>query len=295
MKTKLTYALITACLLIAASTRALAQDQILYKGDTLDGKSISVGSWGSGECEDIAKSGYTGTHSLKITARSLFEGGRIDFIQPVDLTAHFKNPNAYLQLITKMTLDATGVDDPYLDGFAPAPSTSPSKTPVSRLRVVMKIDGGPMVECQADLAGFKVSDDGWMTLSFPFSAFKGKKDRPAYKISRIVISADGNEPFYVGQIQIVTDTTEITADPGLDQFVAANDDVMFRPASEGGAASMRYAWDFDDKDGLQEDALGEVVYHKYRKPGKYTVTLTVSDAFGIKKPVTKTVKIEVFD
>lgn len=288
--------MITTCLLIAASTGAVAQDQILYQGDALDGKSITVGSWGSGQCEDIAKSGYTGSHSLKITARSLFEGGRIDFVQPVDLTQHFKNPNAYLQLITKMSLDATGVDDPLLDGFAPdAGSSSPSKTPVSRVRVVMKIDGGPMVECQADLAGFKVADDGWMTLSFPFSAFKGKKDRPAYKISRIVISADGNEPFYVGQIQIVTDTTEITADPGLDQFVAANDDVMFRPSSEGGAASMRYAWDFDDKDGLQEDAIGEVVYHKYRKPGKYTVTLTVSDAFGIKESVTKTLKIEVFD
>ncbi len=174
--------MITTCLLIAASTGAVAQDQILYQGDALDGKSITVGSWGSGQCEDIAKSGYTGSHSLKITARSLFEGGRIDFMQPVDLTQHFKNPNAYLQLITKMSLDATGVDDPLLDGFAPdTGSSSPSKTPVSRVRVVMKIDGGPMVECQADLAGYKVSDDGWMKLSFPFPAFKGKKGSREYQ------------------------------------------------------------------------------------------------------------------
>ncbi len=274
----------------------MAQDQVLYKGQPIDGSSIAVGSWGSGRCEDVAKSGYSGTHSLKIIARSLYEGGRLDFASAVDLTKHFKNPNAYIQLMAKMQLDDANEIDPLLsDYYDPSATSAPAGTPVSRVRLVMKLDGGPAIECQVDVTGLKVGDDGWTAISFPLAAFKGKQERAEYKIKRLVISGDGSEPFYVGQIHIVTDTKPIIIDPGLDQFVAANDDVMFRPHSDGGAAALRYAWDFDSTDGIQEDAIGEVVYHKYPKSGVHTVTVTVSDVFGIKKPVSKTVKIEVFD
>ncbi len=297
MKTKnIRVLLVAAGLLIAVSTGALAQDQILYKGDPIDSKTIAIGSWGSGFCEDISKSGYTGTHSLKITARSLYEGGRIDFLTPVDLTRHFANPNAYIQFVAKMQLDATNEEDPYLEGFFPAEDTSAAaKTRVRRLKLTMWFEAGPAVECQVDISGFKVADDGWMRISFPLSKLKTKREMSAYKVKRLVISGDGSEPFYIGQIQIVTDTKPITADAGLPQYVAANDDILFRPHSDGGAAALRYAWDFDSSDGIQEDTLGEVVYHRYRKAGKYTVTLTVSDVFGIKKPVTSTVVIDVFD
>lgn len=289
---------IAACLLIMLSAAGIAQDQILYKGQPIDGSSIMVGSWGSGQCEDTAKSGYSGSHSLKITARSLFEGGRIDFASPVDISKHFKNPNAYVQLMTKMQLDATNVEDPLLEGFFPVDSystASGTRTPVSRVRLVLKPETGPSAECQVDVTGLKIGDDGWTAISFPLSALKGKQERADYKIKRLVISGDGSEPFYIGQIHIVTDTKPISADPGLDQFVASNDDVMFRPHADGGAAALRYAWDFDSRDGIQEDALGEIVYHKYQKAGDYTVTLTVSDVFGIKTSVSKTLKIEVFD
>ena len=288
-------------MLIAASVPALAQDQILYKGDPVDGKYISVGSWGSGSAEDVAKSGYSGSRSLKITARSLFEGGRIDFIEPVDLSRHFANPNAYFQLLAKMQLDEDLGSDPLLEGFFPAEaygevgSVAGTGSPVTRVRLVLMFDAGAASECQADVSGFRLGDDGWLALSFPMSALKGKTARTEYKLKRIIISGDGSEPFYIGQIQIVTDTKPITADAGLDQFVAANDDIMFRAVGDGGAAALRYAWDFDSKDGIQTDALGEVVYHKYRKAGDYTITLTVSDIFKIKEPVTRTVKAQVFD
>jgi hypothetical protein len=297
VKTKYTQVLlIAACLLIAASAAGMAQDQVLYKGQPIDGSSMAVGSWGSGRCEDVAKSGYTGTHSLKITARSLYEGGRLDFAPALDLTKHFKNPNAYIQLIAKMQLDTTNEEDPLLsDYYDPSAASALVGTPVSRVRLVMKLETGPAFECQVDVTGLKVGDDGWTAISFPLSAFKGKQERAEYRIKRLVISGDGSEPFYVGQIHIITDTKPIIIDPGLGQFVAANDDVMFRPHSDGGAAALRYAWDFDSDDGIQEDAIGEVVYHKYRKAGDYTVTLTASDVFGIKKSVAMTVKIEVFD
>lgn len=304
VKTKSIHTLIlAACLLIAATAGAVAQDLVLYKGDQVDGKILTIGSWGSGKCEDIAKSGYTGSRSLKITARSLFEGGRIDFTQPVDLTQHFAKPNTYMQLIAKMQLDATGEDDPLLDAFYdPNASSRSSRTPVSRLRLVAKFDSGPAVECQVDVSGFKVGDDGWMPISFPLAKLKGHVKRDTYKLQRLIISGDGSEPFYIGQIHIITDTKPITADAGLPQFVSANDDVLFRAHTDGGAAALRYSWDFDAKDGIQEDALGEVVYHKFRRPTsskndsnlEFKVTLTVSDVFGIKQPVTSTVMITVF-
>lgn len=305
MKTKSIHTLIAAaCLLITAAAGAAAQDLVLYKGDPVDGKNILAGSWGSGKCEDVARSGYSGTHSLKVTARSLYEGGRIDFGQPIDLTEHFAKPDTYLQIMAKMQLDATGEEDPLLDPFynPNANSGSPTRTPVSRVRLVVKYDSGPSVECQVDVSSFKIGDDGWMPISIPLSRLKGRVPRETYKVKRLILSGDGSEPFYVGQIHVITDTKPITADAGLPQFVSANDDVLFRSHAEGGASALRYAWDFDDKDGIQEDALGEVVYHKFRRPTtskndtnlEFKVTLTVSDAFGIKKPVTSTVMVTVF-
>jgi hypothetical protein len=66
----------------------------------------------------------------------------------------------------------------------------------------------------------------------------------------------------------------------------------------GGISPLQYSWDFDNSDGLQEDATGQRVVHVFRKesptlgnsdPKPYIVTLTVSDVSGAKKPERRTV------
>jgi hypothetical protein len=296
-----TLALVVGMLIVVSAGNALAQSpaKVIYSGEIIDGNRIAIGSWGSGYCEDIPKHGYSGSRSLKFTTRSLYEGGRIDFKPSLDLTEAFKQPNTYLQLVAKFREDASGIPDPLLEGFhtpSDTDTTSTAKsTPVSRVRVALKIEGAPMLELQADVASFRIGDDGWMPLSFPLSALKGKRELQQHKLSRLVIAGNGTQPFHIGEIRIVTDSKPLRVDAGMDQFVAANDDILFRPHCDGGAAALKYSWDFDSKDGIQEDAIGEIVYHKYRKPGKYTVTLTVSDVFGIKETVTKTMNVTVYD
>ncbi len=41
------------------------------------------------------------------------------------------------------------------------------------------------------------------------------------------------------------------------------------------------------------DAEGQIVKRKFRVPGEYTITLTISDAFGLKQPFQTTIKVTV--
>jgi hypothetical protein len=99
---------------------------------------------------------------------------------------------------------------------------------------------------------------------------------------------------YVGELRVVNDTTPITGEPNLRTLnLALGDEVAFSASGYGGSTILKYSWDFDDKDGIQEDAVGQSVRHKFRKPGPYTVTLTISDAYGLKKAYTTTIKATV--
>ena len=71
-----------------------------------------------------------------------------------------------------------------------------------------------------------------------------------------------------------------------------NEVVYFTGAASGGPGLV-YAWDFDDKDGIQEEAFGRDVTYRYRKAGTFKVTLTVSDPSGVRKPVTNQLTVEV--
>jgi PKD repeat protein len=69
--------------------------------------------------------------------------------------------------------------------------------------------------------------------------------------------------------------------------------VTFQARASGGATKVVYQWDFDAADGLQVDAEGRQVRFRFRKPGTFTVTLTVRDAYGLKTPYSTTLKVVV--
>ena len=97
----------------------------------------------------------------------------------------------------------------------------------------------------------------------------------------------------------VTDSDPISVEPLEEQVVAVNDRVELVASAEGGIAGLKYSWDFDKSDGIQEDALGTRVYHSYRRASPenkpYVVTLTVSDISGAKRPVMVESTVEVID
>ena len=147
------------------------------------------------------------------------------------------------------------------------------------------------------------SDDpgGYVTLAFPLSALFKKADGTmapipsgdGARLHALAIFGDKPGAFNIGEIAIITDETPISVQPLDIPPVFTDDSVPFVASGDGGASTLRYTWDFDASDGIQADAEGRSVTHVYHKAGNYTVTLTVSDVDGIKKPVTETVSFDV--
>ena len=153
--------------------------------------------------------------------------------------------------------------------------------------------------------------DAYVALSFPISALLKRGGSPSAasaappsgesaKLVQMAIFGDKYQQFYLGEITVITDDTEINVDPLDDQIISANDQVTFVGAAEGGASTLRYSWDFDASDGIQEDKVGRVVQHTFRRTAgegvasvKYKVTLTVSDHDGLKKPASSAIELDV--
>ncbi len=75
-------------------------------------------------------------------------------------------------------------------------------------------------------------------------------------------------------------TVFITANAGPDSSVAIHTPLTFDGTGSSNSDSLKYSWDFDDSNGITEDATGITPTHTFTAKGVYTVTLTVSDTSG---------------
>jgi hypothetical protein len=149
--------------------------------------------------------------------------------------------------------------------------------------------------------------DRWVTVAFPLAAITKQAKGGATptgdsaKIKQIAIFGDKYQRFYVGEINVIVDQTDINVFPLEDQVFFAQQPTVFTGNAEGGASTLHYSWDFDASDGIQEDAAGRSVVYVFPKSNTetgqktYKVTLTVSDFDGIKKPVSTTLEAVVTD
>jgi len=177
-------------------------------------------------------------------------------------------------------------------GYRTGLTTPTTVTRVMRqMRVVVVTTDGKQYEAVAPFDPPLADEEGWFPIGIALGAFKGMP--PNAQIREIRLFGDAYGVFYVGEIRVATDPTPITGDAGEEQIVAANDLVRLEARASAGITPLRYSWDFDARDGIQEDAVGRVVTTRYRRPGEYTVTLTVTDVFGLKKPFVATTKITV--
>ena len=78
-----------------------------------------------------------------------------------------------------------------------------------------------------------------------------------------------------------------------DKTVPRGDKYRYTTSAFGGKTPLVYQWDFDASDGLQDEAEGKSVVHAFQKAGNYTVTVTVNDLYGTKKPVVTRFKVHV--
>ena len=160
-------------------------------------------------------------------------------------------------------------------------------------------------ECYLPVAQAKADKSGWKSIGIPLKAISGF-EKTNKIVKEVAFAADTLATFYIGGVTMVQDSTPIEGNVyarirgvqnGYSAIqvanVALNDTVEFRAAGSAGASILSYEWDFDASDGVQTDAVGQAVKCTFHKPGTFTVTLTISDKYGMKKSTRKAVVITV--
>lgn len=164
---------------------------------------------------------------------------------------------------------------------------------LKNLRVIITTTDGKRSEVYLPLETSSASERNWRLVAIPLQAINGLSDSNK-AIESVSFSGDATSTFYVGEVRVINDSTPITGDTTFhDLNLALGDEIDFVGMGYGGASVLKYQWDFDQKDGMQVDAEGQSVRRKFRKPGKFVVTLTIVDVFGLKKPHRTTVNVTV--
>lgn len=306
-----------ASLVITSNVRAAdgAQQDLsrlaipIFRGDLGPDANVSVSGWGSGSGEaarDVPA--LVGTSAIKATTMGMYQGVRLDFKRPIDLTDAFRSTKTYMRFQVRFTgagASTTGFSE---GGFQPVTRAA---SPFQKMRFLLVMEDGSQYELVRPVEVPPSDDpDQWVPMAFPLNAVA--KQLPAGKtltgagarLKQIAVFGDKYETFYIGEANVLVDETELSVAPLDDQIIFALQPITFVGSADGGASTVRFSWDFDARDGIQEDAVGRTVTYAFPRSGqqnnqqsgkKYTITLTVSDVDGMKKPVSTTLEVEVTD
>jgi hypothetical protein len=285
-----------ALAVLAVSAAARQKDVVsffLYRGENEAGSGMRLASWGSGKAEFSRDAVLNGDSSIRVTTHGLYQGARFDLKNPVDLSAAFQNKKTYLRLMVRFP----GASGSAFD-FNSLQTNTVATSPFDRMRFLAIMGDGKQYELIRPVDMPPSEDvDAYVPLAFPLSALaKAAKQVPSgegAKLKSLVIAGDKYAQFNVGEVSVITDDTEISPAPLDDQIAFINADLLFTGSAEGGASTLKFSWDWDDKDGIQEDATGRMANHTFKKAGKYTVTLTVSDIDGVKKSQSTRLELDV--
>ena len=163
----------------------------------------------------------------------------------------------------------------------------------STMRVIVSTTDGKKSEAYVPISTSSSGERGWKSVAIPLQSISGF-DRTNKMVESIGFSGDVTTTFYVGDLRVVNDSTPLRVDANARTLnLALGDEFVFIANGSGGASILKYTWDFDDKDGIDIDAEGQVVRRKFRKAGTYTITLTVTDFFGLKPPFSTTLTAKV--
>ncbi|UCH36599.1 MAG: PKD domain-containing protein [Armatimonadota bacterium] len=86
-------------LLAVSGIATAAQETLIYTGDVKTAPvPLALGSWGSGSLQEVTDVRYQGASALKLVSHGDFQGGRIDFATPIDISGYAGQPNAYIEM-----------------------------------------------------------------------------------------------------------------------------------------------------------------------------------------------------
>lgn len=190
-------------------------------------------------------------------------------------------------------------------GFPGAPGATGGGAAAEQLRpdteyvkVQLKCEEGTFTATDFPNLMLPSAQDGWYSVAIPFVKFNGLDKVDTAKIQEIRVFGNYKDTFWIGEIRTTVDDEPINADPVDDEERSVGELIEFRAQATGGLSPLQYVWDFDKSDGLQEDAIGQVVHKAFFKPSPdapgrpgepqpYLVTLTVRDLSGAKRSVRK--------
>lgn len=309
-------------ILLALSAQfAFAAGTVIYAPtrSTAD-QGIALKSWGSGTISETDEVIFEGTKSIRVSSRNFFQGGRVIFTEPKALANEFESADNLLMFRFRSASATTvspgggpgggegqegggpgrpgggGPGRPGGSGVGsvgggPAGGGTAVAASLKNVRIVLTTSDGLKSEVYVKVP--TGSDAAWKPLGIPLKAIGGFA-RTNKQVTEIAMSGDAVSSFYLGDIRIMNDSTPISGDLNHYELnLALNDEIEFTAMGYGGATPLKYAWDFDKTDGVQADSEGATVKRRFRKPGKYTVTVTIQDLYGLKKAYTRECKVTV--
>lgn len=304
----------------------------IYRGDPKTISGITPRAWGSGVVTEDPSMRISGTSSVKIVTHGLYQGGSLVFGTPVNLNPYVGNKDAYLQFSVAVIANSktAGGGGSGMMGMMSGPpgasmggargsgrsgggAMSMMSGPggsmgggrggaggavaaqkvrdIENLRVQMINTAGKATEFLLPMEYASTSStSNWKTLSIPVAATGLKAG--AAEIKEIRLFGDAPGTMNVGEIRTTVDATPINVDNMQRQTVGRNERRIYRVKATSGSVPLKVSWDFDASDGIQEEKAGRAVQHVYRKSGDYKVTVTVTDAYGLRAP--KTITFPVF-
>lgn len=185
-----------------------------------------------------------------------------------------------------------GVGPGYTPGLGP---DQPLLPVAQRFRVVLFSGATQVAASDQPLDAGNISN-GWAPIMIPLAAFRGSGGAPAnwggFRLTRMLLFGDRPDNFYVGNISLEqTERAIARVSAGEDMEIYEGDTAEFKGEADG--AGLKFSWDFNAEDGIQDDVIGEKVFYRFRKAGTYTVTLTVSDPNGVMPAVTDKITVTV--
>lgn len=293
------------------STTALANAQEaairLYDGAlSLKDQKVWIQPWGNGTIQPVSNFGFSGASSVRVTSGNYFQGGTILFAEGRDLSKSFEDPSSYLRL-TFLLVGASPSNSSKVrtlrkgtPGLVHVRRYETITTPqvpfdpaIKNVRMVIQTSDGKKSEAYLRVDASQAVGSGWRTVSIPLESIAGF-DRTNKLLKNITLSTDKMSTIYVADLRVLKDTTPIQAEiEDQSRSIRQGAKLRFDAYGDAGITPLLFTWDFDASDGLQTDASGPTTTHTFERIGKYTITLTVSDFFGIKSAVHKTIAVTV--
>lgn len=310
----------------------LANAQTIYEPTkSVKDQGINLQGWGSGAIAEADEMAFNGPFSIRVSSRNFFQGGKIEFTKGVNVSSQFNDKSNLLRFTFNVpsssapatgggragnaggggrggsmgigggggaagsggTLGAGGDGGAGSAGNPGQASSSAVEKSLSKIRVVFTTSDGKHGEAYLDVTNAIKDEKGWFSVAIPLQVIQGL-DKTNKTITSIALSGDAVSTMYLGQVEIVKDTTPVFGESSFqDLNLAFGDEVTFSATGYAGSTPVKFLWDFDSSDGVTIDAEGQSVKRRFRREGSFTVTLTIVDIYGLKTPYKTTINVTV--